>query len=109
MAIQLLPVLLNRTGNCKRLGSRTEPGQPNQEYTGMSELTPEDQFTKILVGREQECPAGLADRQNLRIWQPWLEFGDVVDFMAVASQAVDDLSIDVLVGDKPQPATFSTG
>ena len=83
--------------------------QPDQKYSGVLQPLPKNQLAEVFVGSQQNPPGTHASIQHSSIVNPARSLGDKYDVVAVGSETVDDLLLDVLVRDDPHAGACSIG
>ncbi len=75
----------------------------------MQQLLTEHKLAKVLVCGDQDRGRFAAKGQHCLVVDSGVQFRYIYNFVAVGSEPVDNLLVDVLVRDKSQLASFSIG
>ena len=83
--------------------------EPDQKYSRVRQSLPKNQLAEVFVGSQQNPPVIHASIQHSAIVNPGRSLGDKYDVVAVSAETIDNLLLDVLVGDDPHADACSIG
>lgn len=92
----------HRSPHDQGLFFRRQASQPHQNNTGGNLPHPENQLSKIAIGRQQDGPFTVGQVEDSLVGQAGSQFGHIQHTMPCLPEALDDRSIQTLVGQEVQ-------
>jgi len=86
-----------------------ETCQPKENDSTTRPLLPEDQLAKVFVGCHQQSVLLTGKTKNCLVGDPGVELRDVEDLMSIFPKPYDDRTVDTLVREELQAASWASG
>lgn len=102
-------MFLNRSGDHGCLHSWSQTPQTDEQNAGRCLPLPEDEFTEILVSRNQHARRNPTLHQDDFIHDPRRHLGYVRNLMAIEAKAFDNLTVDAFIGEEGHRGIVSRG